>query len=60
MKIPFVWELIVVGDCFATYRAQVLGGWVIQNSNWSFDSDMNVVCESQSMVFVPCGSDWNI
>ena len=61
-KIEWLWEMIDQKQedkvfYFATYRAKVIGGWLVRN----FDVTYNAKSTSESMVFVPDPNhDWVI
>lgn len=54
MKIPFKWEKIS-STPQATYRAKVIGGWLIKDYVDYLDNDGNAVSVSMDRMHYTCG-----
>jgi len=50
----FEWEQIHKGGCDSdTWRAKVIGGWLIRHQCWSDQADDGAVSAATSLVFLP-------
>jgi hypothetical protein len=52
MKIPFEWEKINKNLISYTYRAKVIGGWIVNNFSYDQTKEQTLPI-SESTVFVP-------